>query len=152
MRHHIEYEKGWISALIDGEGSLSLLKVSRPLFRDHYTWVPRLSIANTCRKLLDCAKEIIGSGHIYLKKGKTYRSPFYQFECTSGTLRGFLPRIELIAKEKQRLLLIEAMDLLKNRKYGLKGDCGSKRLQEIYAEIRRLNSWRGNKIATLERQ
>jgi hypothetical protein len=131
-----DYDLGWISALIDGEGSISLIKQKRAHFRDGVTYAPRLNIANTCRKLLEKAHGIIGAGAIV---GRSIDS-LLQLDVSSNGIRVILPRIKLIAKEKQRILLLEALDILATRR-GQPGPPveGTNILEGIYQEMRELN-------------
>lgn len=129
-----DYTKGWIEATIDCEGSLLLIKEVRPHFRDGCTYKPKVSIGNNCVPLLEYAKQIVGFGNI---QPPTKSRSTYQFECYSKALRKLLPKITLIVKEKQRLLLLEALAILEKRRRGRY--YGSKRLSEIYIEIRDLN-------------
>lgn len=103
------YNKGWIEALIDSEGSLSLLKEKRVHFKAGYTYKSRLNIANKNRELLEKAKKIISGGAIIgpNKKG------LYNLDVSANSIRQILPKIKLINKEKQRRLLLKALDILK---------------------------------------
>lgn len=103
-----EYYKGWIEALIDGEGSISLLREKRKQFRAGVTYKPRLNISNKNLKLLEQAKDIIGHGAIH-PNGK---SGVYNLDISAEGMRYILPKITLIVKEEQRLLLIEALKIL----------------------------------------
>jgi hypothetical protein len=134
-----DYDLGWISALIDGEGSISLIKERRPKFRDGATYKPRLNIANKCRKLLEKAQGVVGAGAIIPRK----KDLVLNLDISANGARTILPHLHLIVKEKQRILLLEALDILESRKGG-RGQPGpalegTERLLEIYQEIRELN-------------
>jgi len=103
-----DYYKGWLEAFIDSEGSLSIIKEKRPHFVAGVTFKPILSISNRCVPMLEQAKILIGGGAIT----KHDRKGCYQFSTTANILRGLLPKITLIAKEKQRLILIECLSIL----------------------------------------
>ena len=105
-----QYEKGWIEAMIDGKGSISLLKESRPHFKAGCTYKPRLNIGNKSKPLLFFAKEIIGGGAVILSPRGVNA-----LDVSSNTLRWLLPQIQLIVKEKQRRLLLQALRILSRR-------------------------------------
>lgn len=103
-----DYYKGWVEALIDGEGSLTIVKEKRPHFSAGVTFKPQMQIGNKSLPLLEQAKSVIGGGCIYKKRTDS----FYYYVANSGILRGFLPKINLIVKEYQRRLLIDALVIL----------------------------------------
>jgi hypothetical protein len=138
-----DYTKGWIEALIDGEGSLSLLKERRPHFKAGVTFKPRLNIGNKDARLLIRAKEIIGAGCI----AGPNKNGVYNFDLSANGIRWLLPKIQLISKEEQRQLLIEALQIL-NRHAGRsrpRTDEELQRLEEIYHLIRKKNGRKWNK-------
>ena len=130
-----EYVRGWLSALIDGEGSLTLA-CHRARGSNMGWWRPLLDIGNTNLDLLKTAQRLIGAGNISYHRGKLNHKDWYLLEVTSGGLRVVLPQLGLIVKEKQRLLLIEALKLLEN-KHGR--DRRDERLSEIWTEMKCLN-------------
>jgi len=138
-----DYTRGWIEALIDGEGSLSLLKESRPHFFAGCTYKPRLNIGNKSLPLLQRAQGIIGGGCIVHSK----KRQIYLLDVSAGRLRWLLPRITLIVKEVQRLLLLDALQLLAARRGGRAQPppAGTERLEEIYHAIRQTNGRAWNK-------
>jgi hypothetical protein len=58
------YNRGWIEALIDSEGSISLLKEKRPRYKAGLTYKPRLNIGNKDKRLLIKAQRIIGGDNV----------------------------------------------------------------------------------------
>ena len=137
-----DFEKGWISALIDGEGSLSLIKEKREHFTAGCTYKPRLNIGNNSLELLEKAREIIGAGAIINKNRK-----LKQLDVSANGLRYLLPKITLIVKDKQRKLLLNALHYLAQHKG--KGNPRTEEeinhLEEIYVKIRNLNGSVWNK-------
>ena len=133
-----DYDKGWLSALIDGEGSISLLKEIRPKYRAGLTYKPRINISNKNRALLEKAKEIIGHGAILGPNGKGV----YNFDVSANGCREILRRIKLIAKWQQQILLLDALNIL-NRRCGRskppRTDEEISRLDKIAKTMRRLN-------------
>lgn len=138
-----DYTKGWIEALIDGEGSLSLVKETRPLFAAGCTYKPRLNIGNKNLGLLKRAQSIISGGCIVHSR----KREIYLLDISANGLRRLLPQITLIVKERQRLLLLEALEILSKRKggRGQPSPLRTERLKEIYQEIRKLNGRVWNK-------
>jgi len=145
-----EYELGFIAGLIEADGCLSLTrqKCEAPVAK--YWFKPVMMIANSSLPLIEWVKNHLG-GFIYTQKNYTKshhirrRKPLYQFFASSNVLRGLLPKIKLIRKERQRLLLIEALSILEEcqkqiaRWHPQKYQEHQKRLDEIAQEIRNLN-------------
>jgi len=139
-----DYWLGWISALIDGEGSLSLLKERRPRFKAGCTYKPRLNIANKNIEIMLTAKILFRGGSLCEnKKG------VWNLDISSNRIRENLPKISLIAKERQRLLLLDALDVLNRRTthFNPRTDMEIQRLERIYLKIRELNGKVWNKNA-----
>ena len=94
--------------------------------------------------MLKKVQKIIGDGSIVLhqkRKDKNWKDS-YKYNFTRKTLRALLPRLKLISKEKQRLLLIDALRIVSKNNY-----CGKPRtdhdencLIKIWEEMRRLNN------------
>ncbi len=59
---------GYLAALIDGEGSISLNKHKNPL--------PEVSVVNTCQIVIEWCREITGIGKVYPRKNKKGRPIF----------------------------------------------------------------------------
>lgn len=142
MKNIKQYDKGWVEALIDGEGSLSLIKQKGKSYKCGYTLKPILNIGNNDIRLLKQAQQIIGGGNIcFCKRG------IYSFTINSNILRHFLPKINLITKENQRLLLIQALNILSIHagKKHLRTKYQLSKLNEIHDKIRYLNANCGGK-------
>jgi hypothetical protein len=140
-----DYELGWLSGIIDGEGNLGLFKETRKNFKAGVTYKPRLNISNTDINIINKCRDIIGYGsiipHNHKKRISIGQKPCWILDVSSNGLRDLFPKIRLIAKEKQKQLLLKAMVILSNHK-GKKNprtDAEIKRLEIIYLEIRRLN-------------
>ena len=103
-----EYERGWIEAAIDGEGSFLLRKTK------HNNWHCTLEISNTDKRFLEKAKKMIGDGKIYSSYEKKERR-FQLFR--RNALIDLLSQLSLTIKERQRILIIEALGLIQRREY-----------------------------------
>jgi hypothetical protein len=137
-----EYERGWLEGIIDGEGSLSLYS-GRPREGRKVSWQPILRVSNTNSRLLERVVELIGFSHVIADRSP--RTPnhkrTYAVVYGSSALRWLLPQLRLIAKEGQRVLLLEAVEILRKRraKSLRRSGFGSARLTEIHACMRELN-------------
>ena len=134
-----EYDKGWIESFIEAKGSLSLITEERPHYQDGITWKPMMHIANTSLELMKNVQRILG-GKILTRRIREDWQIIHYLQYYSNSLRIILPKLKLLSKEKQRVLLIEALEILSKRS-GSKTSpqLGSSRLVEILYEIRKLN-------------
>jgi LAGLIDADG DNA endonuclease family protein len=94
-----DYDRGWIIALIDAEGSLGIQKNGYPM----------LQIWNTNLKLLKDAQSIISGALHQIKTGKSSRKPCYRLTMNKTLLSWLLPQIELIEKETQRKKILRLL-------------------------------------------
>ena len=138
-----DYEKGWIEAAIDGEGSLYFGKTKSKRYKRGFTWNFCVEIANTRLSFLEKAIEVVGEGKIY-EMGTSFRRcgfqarKVYRFSLEKrNSIEALLFQIRLSIKEKQRLLMLEALSLTKEHKCGFLPNYS--RLEEIESEMRKLN-------------
>jgi hypothetical protein len=106
-----DYERGYLEALIDGEGSLSLIfakQVTSPRPRVDI----RISITNINREILDKVKGIVGGGNISRKTPKGNRKPVYCYQASPTIIRWLLPQLNLIVKREQKQIILEALSML----------------------------------------
>lgn len=130
------YNKGWLSGLIDGEGSIVLTKNNgAKRNKIGYTIAPYINIANTNVKLLNTVKKIIGEGSVrYCGYGKNLE--IYKYTLGSNGCRKLLPQLKLIVKDKQRVLLLKALQVLKSRnRYS-----GNKHLNTLFSIRHKIQS------------
>lgn len=136
-----EYEKGWISGLIDGEGCINFCRYGG--HNGHYIkYKAALFITNTNLELLQKIQIVIGSGTIASPKvNLSERKQIYVYMIPPNIQRELLPQITLVAKEKQRVLLLEALSLLtgKGGQGHLRDEQKDKRLTKIFYELKSLN-------------
>jgi hypothetical protein len=148
-----EYQKGWIEAAIDFEGSLSLFctyQKKRPGTPEAYTaYRPVLQIGTTDPFLPQKAKDILIDGYICpWNPSKPNLSKRYNYVLSENiALKRVLSQIKLALKDTQRLLLLEVIDYSLSER--LAGHGGSDlwngnweklpRIKEIWAEMRLLN-------------
>lgn len=138
-----DYERGWLEALIDGEGSLSLFSDRRPHQKLGCSFKPTLAIGSNDRPLVERARTIINAGSIRPNRAAARMNVLWQYTLQSNGLRWLLPQLSLLLKERQRVLLLEALDLLAARNGGQglwhRDPNSGARLLEIKSEMTRLN-------------
>ena len=139
-----EYEKGYITGAIDGEGCLTCFKRKGKKLKLGFGIRPRLSITNTCPEFLSYLKEIIGFGFIRPVRYKRQREHWKKvqiFDVGSKGLKILLPEIKngLIIKKHQAELLLELIQINEenNKQRSTKGN--TERMIEIFNEIKKLN-------------
>ena len=64
-----DFERGFLVALIDGEGSIGLSTKRVGSKRKFIRIAPFISIVNTCKPLLEKAMQFIGGGSLFNRKG-----------------------------------------------------------------------------------
>jgi len=136
MRDLSEFEKGWIAALIDGEGTICLAKIKRSKARCGYRYRANLNITNTSFPIIDKAYEILGMGNVAVDEARAKwnrKRPIKILLLSSNDLREFLPIIKnsLISKKKQAEIMIEALELLKENSEVASETTYQKRLEQI---------------------
>jgi hypothetical protein len=123
-----DYDRGWIEAIIDGEGTVSLHRQKKGNYG--YYYAPRVNIYNTHESIVTKFVNIVGKKNCYVRVSKKNRcKPLYEVWVKKPAIRELLSQIKLLAKEKQQKLLLEFFTL----------PARSDRKAEIYQEIRKFN-------------
>jgi len=141
MKKLTSYQKGYLEAMIDGEGSLAVRKWKSSKYRSGYEYVPLCTISNTDYKLLFFIKKIIGNGSIVIHdrpKQKNHKQP-WRYNMTRNTMRVILPQLKLVIKEKQRKLVLKALEYTKGHKGRGKNLNKIKELETICQKSKILN-------------
>ncbi len=140
-------ELGWLEGMIDGEGCLSISRNKSRELRRGFSYRCRLSFGQTDPYSIPRIMEIISklTGLKYVGKirhlpSETHK-PQERIWFEASVLRCLLPQLRLTVKERQRLLILEMLEILKQNKKGKL--VNEKRLEEIYREVRRLNRRKG---------
>lgn len=113
-----DFERGWLSALIDGEGSISLLVDFEKSLRIH----AKVVISNTSYELLKKVREVLGIGFLrqeYRKKPKRtdmYSFAIYSFSGIASLLEQIQP-VLIIKKRIAELVLKFLKNRLKRKEY-----------------------------------
>jgi hypothetical protein len=145
---------GYIAGVIDGEGSISIIKASG---KYHFSYQLRLIVTNTDYRMLKWLKDTIGYGNVAERKRKITQpnwSPVYIYSVTATKAKNLLVTIYpyLVIKREQADIAIEFTKTVlpqKNNIYGCKGmkpDILLKR-QEFKSRINFLN--RRSKFSSL---
>lgn len=131
-------EKDFLEVAIDDKGYIGLVKHSDSGVKRGYTYRPVLRISNATREHLAEINAICdGEGHLYK------RQQGFLLWFRASAILPILLELNLDVKEKQRVLLLEAMMFLReNRSHKANPnlvDNNYALLDEIYVEMRRLN-------------
>ena len=137
-----DYAKGFLEAAIDGEGSIFLTTYHRSKYTGRIYYNPGCQTGNKSKEWLELMREVAGD-HGNISGGKI---EFYNYQMSWKGMRRILPQLGLVIKERQRVLILEALDILaelrsyKNTEHFSFRDEGEYRLAEIASEISELNN------------
>jgi len=140
-----EYEKGYLEAAIDGEGSIRLRKQKRGN-NQRCTYTPEVSITSTNEEFLWKIAEICGNTGTWILKepaGRRCKKDYWMYFLSSDEIRNILPQLDgLVVKREHRKLILEFYSIQNNRwKRHRKSytDEEYARIEEIYWKLRELN-------------
>lgn len=134
------FQLGYLSGFIDGDGSLGFYKGKRASCRRGFHWIPLVQLSNTDLHLIEQIRKMLPNGHI---KTRSYHNrpnevPTHNLVISgSNPIYTILSQIKLIRKERQRVLLMEACELVREHHSGYTPH--DERLEEIYQEMKKLN-------------
>ena len=138
-----DYQKGWLEAAIDGEGSLYFVKNKDESTRRGFVWKVIVEIGNTNIAFLEKARDTCGGGTpVKPSKGKSpnwkpHWKQMYYWYMKNPQIEGILPQLNLIIKSEHVWLILEALDLLKEHTaWHTPNDV---RLEQIYLALKELN-------------
>ncbi len=137
-----DYWLGWLAGIIDGEGTLECNKAKSKKQRRGFYWRFRCRISNTKMEMFRILDKILGD-NFYISKAKKRKGCIivYTARLNHQLLRQLLPKLSLVIKEKQRILLIEGLKLMEEH-WGTKTMSytpNDERLEEIYYSLKILN-------------
>ncbi len=137
-----QYEKGWLEAAVDGEGSISIsFQKQKTSPRPNIRVI--MSISNTNRDFLVKAQHLFGAGSICHKTPDGNRKGAFVLSVHARMIREILPQLDLIIKKRQKELALETLSLLEGYGKGSrKGFHGGK--------MRSL--WKDEKITELKKE
>lgn len=139
-----EHDKGYLEGVLDSEGSLYMTKNSKnraaPCYQVH------VIVVNTDYAFLELIKAIIGGGNILPKRSQVmyYKNIVYATADTFSyymnriDMMRVLPNITLVVKEANRILLLDAIELLEKSKWQ-RNTAVLAELEVLYQESRFLN-------------
>lgn len=145
----------WLAALIDGEGSVMLIKRAASssatnAMKNNTHYRARVAVYNTDKRLMDALVERTGIGRVYTHTRApkhNHKKTSYRWTMVAQDVRRLGPRLLpwLVCKQEQMVLLLEALEIA-DRATPRKGEKWARseedmaRRDEIYAEIRRMNT------------
>jgi len=102
MKPLSDYEKGFIEASIDTDGSIGLSKKQQGII------VIELSFSNNSLEYLDKIKQMLNTTNkSVLKKG----TKNYTVKVGVTTMKWLFPQIKLVVKENKRIVALKMMDI-----------------------------------------
>jgi hypothetical protein len=141
-----EREIGFLEGVLDSEGYIGLTKYrSRGIaYYAGCRYVPIVFVSNTNLGFLEKVRELSGgNGSIIPLKSLAAQYPkrklIYTWKMVRSVMRSVLSQLQLIVKEEQRLLLIDALGILEEKKYKHLTQYDIIRLDTIYQDMKRLN-------------
>jgi len=132
-----DYERGWLEALIDSEGCIGLCKIKMRRLDRGSTWDTYAVIFNSNKNLLEKAMAILKTNCRIDVVQQGNSKPVYRLHLNRNCITALFPQIQLIAKETQRQLLLEAIDLISEHQPHY--TVNYIRLTQIYEEMKKLN-------------
>lgn len=140
-----DWQRGWLEAAIDGEGTICIARHIRAEYRYGEYYQPHVSIANTNRDFVECALMICGCGRVRscVPHNKEVKESFI-YAMPASAMRDILPKLSLIIKERQKNLILELLTIEVGHNTGRMITLDEiKRMREIYEEVSFLNIGKG---------
>jgi hypothetical protein len=130
-------EYAYMAGLLDGEGYMGLSKYNGDRYKHKWTYKTRIIIANCNLELLEWVKNKFGG---YISKKSNNPNWTQGYNLTIGYIDTWLPNVipYMIGKKKKAILLLEAAELLKQRRMitTKSKELNLKRLEEINLLLR----------------
>lgn len=136
-----DFERGYISAIIDGEGSITIVKAHDKRWKkEHFYLAPLIYITNTDAKLMAGVRDILKVGRFYKEESKIERHKD-KYVYTIGSINGckqILNQIvnDLIIKKRQAEAVLKLISIKEKKETG---KVTTKEV-ELFEEVRRLNA------------
>lgn len=136
-----DFERGWIAALVDGEGTITLHRSK--LKNGGLGLHPRLMVGNNDRKIIEKLNEVIGAGHVSVTITNKLK-PFWVYELSARPLEHLLKQIanSLIVK-RERAKVAERVIKINERFWGgrrkMMRNSDFVRLKKLNEDMLRLN-------------
>jgi hypothetical protein len=128
-----------IETAIDCEGTIGMYnKTPSWSKRKNYGYNTQLNVTNTDTRFLELLKDITGIGIISAAgESDGISKKRWKWVLRVDEQRELLPKIKLMIKEEQRVLVLVALNLLSEHHNNYTPNMV--RLEQIYADLRRLN-------------
>ncbi len=110
-----EFERGYVSGIIDGEGCFTLVKCKNRGIKRGFQWAARLTICNTDLKMLLEVKRILKGGSIrrdYDISNLWRKKPVYRYTASPNLLRRILPQLKFITKYQDGQHIIQTLQII----------------------------------------
>lgn len=139
-----EFQKGYITAIIDGEGSICIVKASdKRQVRHHIYLAPLISIVNTDPKLMAGVRDMLKVGRFYKEPRRIayYKDKYVYTVASINGCKQILEQIKntLIVKKRQAEFVLQLIAIKEKKTTGVVTPEEIK----LYEEVKRLNV-RGN--------
>ena len=131
----VEFEKAYVAGIVDGEGTVTLMKHHK-----NETPIPHVSVANNNLKLLQWIKHRCGGLIASKKKYKPQHNDSFVWSVRQDRALRFLEEIAkyLIVKKPQAVLILEKYKAVTHRAGKYTPEMLRKKMA-LVAEIRKLN-------------
>ena len=151
MHNLSDAEKGYLAGLIDGEGSISIVRATtgynRKSRRIHHQL--RVSVYNTDINMVEWVKSRVGFGHIARRKQQSERhKPSYQYQVCALKALEILRAVHpyLVTKKRQAEVAFIFGSTIKER---LNNGCGRRGIAQNIVDLREsckvsINALNGN--------
>lgn len=105
-------ECAYLAGLIDGEGCLSIYRLTNRTCKRGYTFAGRITVTNTDLDTLVELRELWGIGRVRARTLQPKRKPSYSWEFSPREIKVFLPKIMpyLHIKQRQAKLLMSFLN------------------------------------------
>ncbi|MDA4114262.1 MAG: hypothetical protein OK474_09470 [Thaumarchaeota archaeon] len=115
-----EIERMWLAGVIDGEGSIFIIKLTRGLAakgRRGFSYIPAISLSSTSEAFARKVREIIGRGAVnFTEEKRPNWKDKWSYRCGGLVVRGLLPQLlphllikrEVAEKMLQYLAFVDA--------------------------------------------
>lgn len=133
-------EAAYMAGFVDGEGTITLIRATRKVARAGFRYQPELSIANTCRMVLERVVEMCGNGRICVTSAPhpTHKLG-YKIRFTPNQIRHILPQLRpyLVIKRQQADSLLEFLGFVTIGRHLT--DTQYRKVEDIREELQALN-------------
>jgi hypothetical protein len=141
MVHLSPFDIGYIAGIIDGEGTITILKNRDNRNRSGYCYRQVVQVANTNRDVIEWLRQTTGLGYVAVCNGNNGRK-FYAWRIHGKDASKLLPIILpcLKIKRKNAELLLEYQKIMRpHRQRRYMGKDELEHAEKLFEEIKKLN-------------